>query len=131
MKRQHSKYHAQKVKVGNIEFDSKKEAQRWAELRLLERAGKIKDLQRQVRFELIPAQYEEITTYTPKTHKEKREQKLVERKLIYIADFVYTDKNGDVVVEDVKGYRDSVAYNIFVIKRKLMLYVYGIRIKEI
>lgn len=130
MKKQ-NKYFAKKVKVGDIEFSSQKEANRYCELRLLERAGKISDLQLQVPFVLIPAQYVEETVYTPKTHKEKKVKKLIERELKYICDFAYYDENGNYVVEDVKGYKEGGAYQIFKIKKKLMLSVYGIKIVEV
>ena len=115
-------------------FDSKAEFYRWCELRLLERAGKISGLQRQVKYELLPAVYETITRVSEKTGKElKPKQKLVEAAVNYIADFVYTDEHGKTVVEDVKGYREpsSAGYAKFVIKRKLMLHIYGIRIHEV
>ena len=104
-----NKYGAKKVtdhNTGEV-FDSKKEYHRWCELRLLERAGKITDLQRQVKYELIPKQKGE-------------------RACTYLADFVYKDSDGNTVVEDTKGVRTD-AYRI---KRKLMLWVHGIRIKE-
>ncbi len=125
-----SKYLAKKVEVDGIRFDSKKEANHYIELREQERKGLISDLQRQVSFVLIPAQYEEVVEYTPKTHKEKVVNKLLEKRLEYFADFVYY-RDGNLVVEDVKGYRNSTAYAVFVIKRKLMLYVHGIRVVEI
>lgn len=106
------------MSLNGITFDSTKEAKRYSELRLLERAGKIKDLQMQVKFELIPAQ--------------RIDGKVVERACTYIADFVYTDTaTGKTIVEDVKGYRDGGAYRLFTLKRKLMLYVHGIQIKEV
>ena len=118
---------------------SKREATRWEELCLLERAGKISKLERQVRYELIPAQYEEI--YTGEFYQRgarKGEPKLkrvcLEQSCEYVADFVYIDNDtGMTVVEDTKGYRDpqSATYAKFVIKRKLMLYTFGIRIKEL
>jgi len=116
-----NKYHAKKVVYNGITFDSRKELQRYHELKLLERCGDIENLERQVAFTLIPAQY----TPTAKT-----KGKLAERKVEYIADFVYT-ANGETVVEDVKGYRGGAGYGVFVIKRKLMLWVHGIRIKEV
>ncbi len=125
-----SKYLAKKVEVDGIRFDSKKEANHYIELREQERQGLISDLQRQVPFVLIPAQYEEVVEYTPKTHKEKVVKKLLEKRLVFVSDFVYT-RDGKVVVEDVKGYRNSTAYALFVVKRKLMLYVHGIRVVEI
>lgn len=130
MKKQ-NKYFAKKVKVGDIEFSSQKEANRYCELRLLERAGKISDLQLQVPFVIIPTQYEEIVTYTPKTHKEKRVKKVVEKMSKYVCDFAYYDESGNYVVEDVKGYKESAAYELFKLKRKLMLQVYGIKIVEV
>lgn len=119
---------------GNV-FDSKKEADRYAELSLLQRAGKISGLRRQVKFILIPAQYEAFERVSDKTgRKLKPGRKLLEKECAYIADFVYRDMAaGKEVVEDTKGYRDpsSAGYAKFVIKRKLMLYLHGIRIKEI
>lgn len=110
-----SKYRAKKTEVDGIVFDSKKEAARYRELKLLEDAGEIKYLQRQVRFELIPTQKDE-------------KGKVIERSCSYIADFVYTDcRNHQPVVEDVKGMRTPE----YKIKRKLMLAKYRIKIKEV
>ena len=125
------KYNNKKVMVDGIKFDSKKEAERYKELKMLERAGHITGLQRQVKYALVPAQYEpsdEIYTKGKEKGKPKK-GKLIERECAYYADFVYTE-NGKTVVEDVKGYRDGQAYNLFTIKRKLMLYVHNIKIKE-
>ena len=103
-----NKYGAKKVKTADgQEFDSQKEYRRWCELKLLQRAGRISDLKRQVQYELIPKQDGE-------------------RACTYVADFVYIDSDGNTVVEDTKGVRTD-AYKI---KRKLMLQKYGIRIKE-
>lgn len=114
-----SKYHSKKVIVDGISFQSKREANRWQELRSLERAGAISALRRQVKFELIPNQ-------------RGADGKVVERAVSYWADFAYTiNATGETVVEDAKGYRDGGAYALFTIKRKLMLYVHGIRIKEV
>lgn len=108
------KYGNQKTVTGGTEFDSRKEADRWDELQLLQRGRIIKDLERQVKFVLIPAQYEN--------------GKLIERAVTYIADFVYTDvKTGEKVVEDTKGMRTKE----YILKRKMMLYLRGIRIKEV
>jgi len=81
-------------------------------LSLLERAGTIQNLKRQVKFELIPSQ--------------RVDGKVIERPCTYIADFVYTE-NGKMVVEDTKGFRTTD----YIIKRKLLLWVHGIRIQEI
>ncbi len=119
-----SKYGSRKITVDGINFDSQKEAKRWYELRLLERAGAIQNLQRQVKYVLIPAQYE-FLGYT-KTGKEKK--KCIERECAYIADFVYKE-NGKTVVEDTKS--EATKTKDYIIKRKLMLYVHGIKIREV
>jgi hypothetical protein len=99
-------------KVGG--YASKKEYRRSWELKMLARAGEISDLREQVKYELIPAQYDETG-------------RCIERAMSYIADFVYRNKAGDTVVEDVKGYRTKE----YRIKRKLMLSVHNIKITEI
>lgn len=124
-----SKYNAKKVEIDGKLFDSKKEAKRYKELVELEQKGKISALQTQVPFLLIPAQYEEIYT-TNKKGKVVTKKQLVERKVQYVADFVY-NKNGKTVVEDVKGYRKGGAYSLFVIKRKLMLSVWKVKVSEV
>ncbi len=122
-----SKYKSKKTIVDGIEFDSRKEANRYCELKLLQRAGKIQNLELQKAIELIPAQREADTIG-------KRggiiKGKVIEKAVFYRADFVYTE-NGETVVEDVKGYKGGGAYAVFTIKRKLLLYKYGIKIKEI
>lgn len=117
-----NKYRNKKVVRNGITYDSKKEADRHAVLRLLERAGKISDLQRQVKFVLLPAQYEPDTVGKRGGVKKG---KLIERECSYIADFVY-EENGKKVVEDTKGFRTAD----YKIKRKLMLFMHGIKIKE-
>lgn len=107
-----TKYHARKVTIDNETFDSMKEYHRWKDLQLMQRAGQISNLQRQVGYLLIPTQ--------------RIDGKVVERSVKYIADFVYT-QNGMPVVEDTKGFKTKE----YIIKRKLMLHEYGIRIKEV
>lgn len=109
-----TKYNNKKITVDGQKFDSKKEANRYKELKLMEKAGAIKDLRMQAKFTLIPAQRDEATG------------KVVERECSYKADFVY-EEDGKTVVEDVKGFRTKE----YVIKRKLMLWRYGIRIREV
>jgi hypothetical protein len=129
-----NKYNAKKVKdpfTGDV-FDSKKEYNRWCNLRLLERAGKISDLKRQVTFELIPTQREE-STEVYKAGPQKglpKPGKLIEKVCKYVVDFTYY-QDGVYIVEDTKGCNKGAAYDLFVIKRKLMLWVHGIRVKEI
>lgn len=122
-KEKQSKYKAQPCDYtmpdGTIKhFDSKKERDRFAELRMLERAGEISGLRCQVPYELIPKQIRSDGTW--------------EKPVKYIADFVYNDGK-KVVVEDVKGYADtrSAAYRLFAVKRKLMLYLHGIEVREV
>lgn len=115
-----NKYNA--VKVGA--HASKKEHARASQLRLMQHAGIISDLREQVPFELIPAQYGTCGT----DFKGKSVRVLLERSCRYIADFVYTDNaTGRTVVEDTKGVRTKE----YIIKRKLMLAVHGIQIREI
>ena len=110
-----NKYHARKCQLDNMTFDSIAEARRWQELRYLTRAGIITDVRRQVPFVLIPAQKDETG-------------RVIERAVVYRADFVYTE-DGKTVVEDVKS--EATKTREYIIKRKLMLYRYGIRIKEV
>ena len=123
-----TKYGSRKVEVDGITFDSKKEAKRYKELLLLEKAGELSNLQRQVKYVLIPPQYE-----NPQSLTKKGRGKCIERECSYIADFVYQVPllEGGVpfltVVEDTKGFKTKD----YIIKRKLMLYTYGIRITEI
>ena len=130
-RRKGNKYNASKVTIDGQTFASRKEADRYYQLKLLEKSGAIKDLTTQVKFVLIPAQREPDI-------KGKRggiiRGKIIERELSYIADFCYTDvETGQMIVEDVKGYRatDAAAYRVFTIKRKLLLYLLGIRVKEV
>lgn len=119
-----SKYHSKKVTVGGETFDSSKEYRRFCELKLLQRAGKISDLQRQVEFVLIPTQ-REPGEIGPRGGVKKG--KLIEKECTYYADFVYVNDKGEKVVEDTKGMKTEA----YLIKRKLMLFVHGIRIQEI
>lgn len=126
------KYGNRKVTVDGIEFDSQKEARRYCELKLLQRAGRISELQLQREFELIPAQYETFPRFGKNGRRLQDGKRCIEKSCTYKADFAYKE-NGQLVVEDTKGYRDpaSAGYAKFVIKRKLMLWRYGIRIKEV
>lgn len=126
-RRNGTKYNATKCVVDGIEFASKREANRYLELRLLERAKEISDLRLQVDFELIPNQYATEKRYGKNGQPLKDKQVLLERKVVYRADFVYTDKDGKTVVEDTKGFRTTE----YVLKRKMFLYKYGFPITEI
>ena len=136
-RKNHTKLNNQKVTIDGIEFDSRKEAQRYKELLLLQRAGVIQNLELQKRYELIPAQYETVETgeyykIGVKKGQPKTKQVCIEQSVVYIADFVYEEK-GQTVVEDVKGFREpsSATYAKFVLKRKMMLWIHGIKIKEV
>jgi hypothetical protein len=124
-----NKYHNRKtITSDGIVHDSQKEANRWCELKLLERAGKITDLKRQVEYELIPDQYETYERYGKNGNRLKDGIKLIERRCVYVADFVYHNVEANkMVVEDTKGVRTKE----YIIKRKLMLAVHKIRITEI
>lgn len=106
-----SKYKNKKVTVGSLNFDSLKEARRYKELLEEQKTGALTDLETQVRFELIPKQDGE-------------------RACFYVADFVYKDREGKTVVEDVKGSKRMLT-DVYKIKKKLMLKVHGIKVKEI
>lgn len=112
-----SKYKAREVEYNGLKFDSKKEMKRYIFLKEMEDQKRIKDLKCQVKYVLIPSQ--------------KENGKTVERECSYIADFTYSLPTGETIVEDVKGYRKGVAYSLYTIKRKLMLYVHGIKVNEI
>lgn len=105
-------------------YDSIREYRRAQELKLLEKKGIISDLQEQCKYELIPEQYE---YYEVKgVRKMLQKIKLLEKSLSYYADFVYY-RDGELVVEDAKGMKTKE----YIIKRKLMLSIHGIRIKEV
>lgn len=122
-----SKYKAKKTTIDGIVFDSKHEAERYMHLRYMEKIGVIRGLQCQVKYVLIGAQREESGGLYKKGAKKgtPKPGALIERECAYIADFVYYE-NGKLVVEDAKGMKTKE----YIIKRKMMLYFYGIRIRE-
>lgn len=124
-----NKYGNKKVVINGNVFDSKREYYRYMDLKLLEMCGAIGDLKRQVVYELIPVQREKSTKVYKKGRKKGQpiEGKIIEKAVTYIADFVYTDNStGKQIVEDAKGVRTKD----YIIKRKLMLYIHGIKIRE-
>lgn len=107
-----SKYHNKKCVYKDMTFDSLKEMQYYKKLELLQYYGKISDLKTQVEFVLIETFKLENKTY---------------RKTKYIADFTYKDENGKYHVVDTKG----VKTDVYLLKKKLMAWKYGIEIEEV
>lgn len=107
-----SKYHARRTVLDGMSFDSGAEAARWSQLHLMERAGMVRDIRRQVSFELVPG--------------EAGPDGKRMRPMRYVADFVWTDSDGREHVEDVKGVRTE-AYKI---KKRLMWHILGIAVEE-
>lgn len=111
-----NKFYAKKVTIDGQTFDSKKEALRYEELKLMQRAGVITDLKRQVKFEIIP----QCKTVGGRLAQAR----------YYIADFTYKER-GMLIVEDVKGYKHGAAYELFRLKAALMRWVHGVEIREV
>jgi hypothetical protein len=124
-----AKYKNKKIDVEGILFDSKAEASRYLYLKKLYKAGIIHNLEMQKKFEIIPAQYKTYKRYGRGGKQLKDGKVCLEKSAAYVADFVYTDSNGDTVVEDVKS--KPTRTKDFVLKRKLMLQVHNIRIREV
>lgn len=106
------KYGNRKVDVDGITFDSAREARRWGELQMLERAGEIRDLRRQVRLHLWGQRAPLVSDKG--------------RRLSYVADFVYEDAEGRTVVEDAKGH-PTPEYRL----KKAILRAMGVEIVEV
>ena len=124
-----NKYGNRKIIKDGKAFDSVKEARRWCELCLLEKAGEITDLRRQVEFPLLPTQREESTEVYQRGESKGKPKpgKVIEKPVVYVADFVYKTKEGETVVEDTKGFRTKD----YVLKRKMLLYFHKIKISEV
>ena len=117
-----SKYHSRKITRNGITYDSVQEYKRHCELLLLEKAGAITELRRQEQIILIPHQREPDTIGV---RGGRKPGKVIERAVTYVADFTYKE-DGKLVVEDTKGYRTKD----YLLKRKMALYLLGIRIRE-
>ena len=103
------KYHNTKTVADGIKFDSRLEAERYAQLKLMERAGAIRDLELQPEYELIPSFKKDGKTW---------------RRTVYKADFRYILAEGDrIIIEDVKG-STAVITDVFRLKQKLFEYRY-------
>lgn len=107
-----NKYHNKKVIIDGIKFDSQKEGNYYLKLKMLEKAGKIRDLRLQVPFVVLETFKVDDRTY---------------RKTKYIADFTYYDDKDKLHVIDVKGFHT----NEYQLKKKLMAWKYGIEIEEV
>jgi len=118
------KYGNKTVETAEGKFDGRNELRRWWFLQDAEKSGKIQNLRRQVEYVLVPKQTH-IEIEHLKT-KDKEVEVFDEHPVTYLADFVY-EKDGKTVVEDFKGFRTDV----YIIKRKLMLYLLGIKIREV
>ncbi len=106
-----SKFHATRTEVDGIAFQSKREARRWQQLRILEAAKQIRNLRRQVPYPIVVVNLEtgEIVTVSR-----------------YFADFVYEDLTGAEVIEDAKGFKTET----YKLKKRLVEAQYGVRIYE-
>jgi hypothetical protein len=135
-----NKLHAKRTADGHASI---READRAAELKIMQKAGQIRNLREQVTYVLVPAIYAKpdgtlVKNYDPSKNKRDLEKaegcklELLERNTVYQADFVY-EQDGQTIVEDAKGMRktDAAVYRIFANKRKLMLHIYGIRVREV
>lgn len=123
--RRYSKYRARRCECMGERFDSEGEMRRWLYLLDAQRRGELAGLRRQVRYELVPAQWEELTVELKTRTKTVRH--CAERAVEYVADFAYTLPDGTEVVEDYKGVR-TPEYRL---KRKLMLWLRGVRVREV
>ena len=125
------KYNNSKTVVDGITFDSRHESQRYQELKLLEKGKVISNLELQKEFVLIPNQYRTEERYGKNGKRLKDKQVLVERKISYFADFCYTlNETGETVVEDAKS-KITREDKVYILKRKLLRFFYGIEIREV
>lgn len=122
-----TKYNNKKIEADGVVYDSKREYERWLILKEAEKQGIITDLQRQVKFELIPAVIEEYVVHL-KT-KDKIKTRVLQRPITYTADACYY-KDGEYVVEDLKV-SPKVKTDKYILKNKMMFALKGIRIKEV
>lgn len=110
-----NKYGNEKVELDGHKFDSKKEARRYAELKLMEKAGEIKDLELQKPYVIQPSFFD----------RQGKRQTAIK----YVSDFTYTDKNGNVIIEDVKS-PATRKDRVYRLKKKMMAYL-GLEITEV
>lgn len=118
------KFNNKKMSTPDGEFDSKGEWERWLFLKEALKNGEIKDLERQVKFTIIPTQYR--TEIIHLKTKDKEVKRVAEREITYTADFVY-EKDGEKIVEDFKGFPNDR----WPLKKAMMLYFHGVSIREV
>ena len=121
-----NKYRNKGIEVDGIFFSSKAEAKWYRVFKAQKEKGEIRDFSMQVPYELVPSQKAPVTKFDKKGNP-RTVEKVVEMAVKYIADFVVEELDGTETVYDVKGFPDQK----YVIKRKLMLYVHGVRITEV
>lgn len=121
-----TKYHSRANEIDGIKFASKREAVWYERFKEKKAHGEIKDFKMQVPFELIPVQ-KQIVTVIDKKGRQVDKEKVIERAVTYVADFIVIHSDGSTEVYDVKGFPDQK----YPIKRKLLLYVHGLRITEV
>ena len=125
-----NKYHNIKCEYNGIKFDSTKEMKRYIVLDNAQQSGLISNLERQVQYTLLPTIYEDVEVKL-KT-KSKMVRRVAQRAVVYNCDFRYTDKDGNVVVEDVKATKNLAALDkAYLLKKKMMRFFHGILIKEV
>lgn len=120
-----NKYNNNRVVFDGHVFDSEKERDRYIVLKQKQRRGEIFSLQLQKKFVLTDAIYVDERGIIVDRHTKGR--KLYAKKSEYKCDFFYYTKNGDPVIEDVKGYKTD----LYQLKKKVMADKYGIVIKEL
>lgn len=123
-----NKFHAKKITNEYGTWDSIGEFNRFLYLQEMQDRGIIFNLCRQVKFEIIPAQYKDVEVQL-KT-KKKIKKKLVERKAVFTVDFTYKDINGNMTAEDFKS-EITAKETDYILRRKLLLYTKGIELKEV
>lgn len=121
-----NKYRNKGIEIDGIHFASRAEAKWYKVFKNQKACGEIRGFRMQVPFELVPAQKMPATKFDKKGNP-RTVEKVVEMAVKYIADFVVDENDGTQTVYDVKGFPDQK----WPIKRKLMLYVHGIRVQEV
>lgn len=123
------KYFSHKFQADGFTWDSKLEYQRWKFLNKCQQEGIISQLQRQTEYTLIPKQTKTIPQFGKRGQPIKAKTRVLELPVTYHADFQYLNQQGQIIVEDTKS--KFTKTKDYIIKRKLMLFIHGIRIAEV